>query len=191
MVLKMYEDLLLISVSGAISLLIILLSTVNLNRFLKNISSSKVKPVAVYSEVGNYIAKKKELEYMKDIIQKTIVRIYKEHEEGKISEEEKDLLLSKFKDRLLEVEKELGEVSLYAELETLEREYKKLIDDFEKRKGELEGKIDEIKNKLRIKEVKTGKAEEKHEEKEKPKKEEDLSELMKKVAEMMKKIEEE
>ncbi len=195
----MYEDVIILSVSSIVSLIIILYSAMSMNRELKGLLTPSISTRPVVSEGVDYITRKKELEYLKEILQNTIARVYKEYEEGRISEEERDILISKFRSRLLDVDKELSEVSLYAELESLEKEYKKLMEDYEKRKKELEEKIQRIKSRIQVREAKEEKqVEEKKEAKEeKPRatrtrstRETDLSALMEELSEMMKKLEE-
>lgn len=198
---NMYEEFIILGFSGIISIILILFSNRNVNRQLKNMMTvSREISVSLPSGKYNYIARKKELEYLRDILQNTIARIYKEFEEGKIREDERNLLVSKFRDRLVDVEKELNEVSLYAELEELEREYEKVLKDYEKRKKDLEAKIGRIRDRLKLsgKEVAVEKPvphpEKKVEKVEKPtrvkEKPDDLSQIMKELTEMMKKLEE-
>ncbi len=193
----MYENIIILLTSSIISLVIIVYSVISVNKDVEAL----IKPLS-YSTPKlnrmNYIVRKKELEYMKELLQNMIARVYKEYEDGKINEEEKNMLVDKFKGRLLEIDKEFNEVSLYAELESLEAEYKKLVDDFEKRKNELEEKIDKIKKRIKVKEEKA--QVEKSEQKISPQpnpstkprisKESDLSSLMKELSEMMKRLEE-
>jgi valyl-tRNA synthetase len=191
----MYEEFIILGVSGIVSLLIILYSNLSVDRHLKDLVTIKYVPESsTMGGPGGFITRKRELEYLKDILQTTIARIYKEFEDGKITESERDLLVSKFRSRLLEVERELSEVSLYAELEELELEYKRLIDDFERRKRELEERIGRLKGRLpTIEEAVEKEAPKKVVEKAKKpvkRREEDLSTLMKELADMMKKLEE-
>ncbi len=194
----MYEDVIILSVSSIVSLIIILYSAMSMNKELKGLLTHNVTARPVLVEGTDYITKKKELEYLKEILQNTIARVYKEYEEGRISEDEKNILVSKFRSRLLDIDKELSEVSLYAELETLEKEYKKLMEDYESRRKELEDKIQRIRSRIQVREAKEEKqAEEAVKTKEEKSKttrtksrETDLSALMEELSEMMKKLEE-
>ena len=193
----MYENIIILIASSILSLIIVLYSIISVDKNLKSL----VKPFstsAVRIDTMNYITRKKELEYMKELLQDIVARIYKEYGEGKISGEEKNILVDKFKKKLLEVDQEINEVSLYAELESLEGEYKKLVSDYEQRKKDLEEKINGLKKRIRVKEEKTEvkKPEEKEIVQSKPttktrvSKEADLSSLMKELSEMMKRLEE-
>ena len=193
----MYEDIIILVASSILSLIIILYSIVSVDKDLKNL----VKPLsssAIRIDTMNYITRKKELEYMKELLQSVIARIYKEYGEEKISGEEKNILVDKFKKKLLEVDQEINEVSLYAELESLKKEYKKLVSDYEQRKKDLEEKINGLKKRISVKEEKpeVKKPEEKEVSQPKPStktkvsKEADLSSLMKELSEMMKRLEE-
>ena len=198
LVIAMYEDVIILSVSSVLSLIIILYSAMSMNKELKGLLSYGVVTHPPIVEGVDYITRKKELEYLKEILQSTIARVYKEYEEGRISEDEKNKLVSKFRVRLMDVDKELNEVSLYAELESLEKEYKKLVEDFERRKKELEERIQKLKSRIQVKKERKKRVEEAVKPKEASSKpararasrESELSELMEELSEIMKKLEE-
>lgn len=193
----MYEELIILVASGVVSVLILLLSNYNVNKLVLNFSHVESPKTPVMAAGEGYIARKMELEYMRDLLQMTIARIYKEFEEGKISEGDRDHLVDKFRRKLIEIERELNEVSLFAELESLEREYKKLVEDFERRRRELEDRIRGIRERLNIRVVKREErpVEKKEVVRERKKtsvrREADLSDIIKELTDMMKKLEEE
>lgn len=192
----MYEDIMLLAVSSITSVIIIFYSMISAGKDLENIIKP-ISPTPLKINRTNFITRKKELEYMKELLQGIIARIYKECEENKISEDEKNVLVERFRKKLLEVDNEINEVSLYAELEGLEKEYKNLLNEYEKRRKNLEIRIGKIKDKIKLKK---GEEEKIVEEKEvsKPKapaksrvgRESDFTSLMKELSEMMKRLEE-
>ena len=188
-------ELLILGVSGGLSLLLIAYSVVKFNNEFSSILSLEGKYHPILK--GRYIARKKELEYMRDMLQKAIVTVYREYEEGKLSSEDKEVLASKFRDRLLEVENELKEVSLYAELESLEREYEKIVKEYESKKRSLESKINKLREKIGggigskiVEGERTAGGEEAKAVKRARRETSDLSSLIKEVTEMLKKMEE-
>jgi len=190
----MYEEIALLAGSSLASVSLILISIYRFDRDIKKRLNMDVeKGEMVYQPGTNYTTRKRELEFMRDTLQEAIARIYKEFEEGKIKPEEKDLLIAKFRVRLDEVERELREISVYAELEQLENEYNKLVMDYERRKRELEEKINRLKERVRIVEkVKKAEVEEeKKEVKRRGREELTLSELMSELSDMIKRLEEE
>jgi len=187
----MYEELALLAGSSIASMSLILISIYKFDRDIKkSLNIGDGDRDLVYRRGSSYITRKRELEYMRDVLQEAIARIYKEFEEGSISAEDKDLLVAKFRVKLDEVEKELKEISVYAELEQLENEYNKLVVDFERRKRDLEERINRLRERVKVvEEVKKGG--EKKEVVRKRREELSLSELMSELSEMIKKLEEE
>ncbi len=123
---------------------------------VKNIllSPFKLGNVLDLKQSTNYIARVRELEYTRDLLRDLIIKVYKEYESGALSKEDRDFLVNKFKSRLMEIEDELKSISKYAELERLEREYKKLDEDYHRKRFELEKKINELRSMLGVKESK-------------------------------------
>lgn len=177
--------------SGLASISLILFSIYRFDRDIKKwLNIEPLEGGLVYRPGTSYITKRRELEYMRDVLQDAIARIYKEFEEGRVSNEERDLLVAKFRVKLDEVERELREISVYAELEELENEYNKLVMDYEKRRRELEARISRLKDRVKVVEE-AKKVEEKREVKRKAREEVSLSELMSELSDMIKKLEEE
>lgn len=192
MVLKMYEEVLILAGSGLASFSLILFSIYKFDRDIKRrLNMDEGGQELVYRRETSYVTRKRELEYMRDVLQDAIARIYKEFEEGRISGEEKDLLIAKFRVKLDEVERELREISVYAELEQLENEYNKLLTDYERRKRELEERINRIRQRVRVVEAKKTEEAEKKEVRRRPREEVSLSDLMSELSDMIKRLEEE
>lgn len=187
----MYEEIVLLAGSGIASISLILFSIYRFDRDIrKRLNTETEKSGLVYTPGSNYITRKRELEYLRDVLQDAIARIYREFEEGRMGREEKELLIAKFRVKLDEVERELKEISVYAELEQLENEYNKLVMDYERRRRELEARISRLRDRVKaVGEVK--KVEEKREVKRRPREEPSLSELMSELSDMIKRLEEE
>jgi len=138
----------------------------------------------------SYRSQVKELELRREVIKSAILNVYKQYEEGKIGDELKDALVSKFESELDEIESRLASLREYAELESLREEYEKLVKEYEERKRQLESRIFELERKLKPpkkerKEAKKEKEEEKKEEKRKKKEEDALEEILREVSKII------
>lgn len=86
----------------------------------------------------------------REILSDAIRRLYEAHAEGKITEEEREVLAERYKSRMRKVKDAIsGDESVVAlhELEIMQEDLTKL---FNERFGELGGKIDELRTKIGI-----------------------------------------
>lgn len=151
------------------------------------LTSSPSTKDSVVSRGVNYRSQVKELELRREILRTAILNVYKQYEEGKISDELKNLLVSKFESELDEIESKLATLKDYAELESLKEEYEKLVREYEEKKRRLESKISELERKLKPpkKEEKEKREEEKKEKEEKRKEEDALDEILREVSKII------
>jgi len=174
----------------------ILYSTYKLNKDLtKNLREYSLGPKI--PDKRFYTTRVKELEYRREMIRNAILNVIREYEKGNIDEATKEALLSRFREELDKIDGEINSIKKYAELEELEREYEKLIKEFEEKKSSLERRIAELKSSLKVKEKKPEKKESEVKEekgKEKGKREGEeysLEELMEEISKIMKEFGEE
>ena len=153
------------------------------------ISFGEPSPKIEVKEEGqtNYRMLVKELEVRRELIRNAILNVYKQYEDGKISESVKNVLVDKFERELTEVEERLSKLREYAELERLREEYENLIKEFENKKRTLEKRINELERKLKPKKKEVKKEEEKKEkEDKKQKREEDtLEDILREVSKII------
>ncbi len=153
------------------------------------LTSSPSPKNSVVSHGISYRSQVKELELRREVIKTAILNVYKQYEEGKISDELKNALVSKFESELDEIESRLASLKEYAELESLREEYEKLVKEYEEKKRQLESRISELERRLKPpkkeKKEKKEKEEEKKEEKRKKKEEDTLDEILKEVSKII------
>ncbi len=152
------------------------------------LTSSPSPKNSVVTHGVSYRSQVKELELRREVIKTAILNVYKQYEEGKISEELKDALVSKFESELDEIESRLASLREYAELESLKEEYERLVKEYEEKRRQLESRISELERRLKPpkKEKKEEKREEeKKEEKRKKRDEDTLDEILREVSKII------
>ena len=160
-------------------------STYRMSRRLK----TDVKPVVKIKPQPRkgYVARLKELELRRGMLKNAIVNVMKEFDEGRLSNELKEKLISEFRRELEAIEAEIQSIKYYAELEELEEEYSRLIKEYEERRKRLEKRIRELRKSIGISE-KRKEVEKKSMEK-RPREEYSLEELMNEITKVMKDLE--
>ena len=94
------------------------------------------------------------LELEREILSDAIRKLYEAHAEGKISEAERDRLLSHYRDRMLSVKEAIEKNQSVVALHELEAMQEDLIKLFNERFDELNRKIEELRTKVQIAPVK-------------------------------------
>ncbi len=152
------------------------------------LTSSPSPKNSVVTHGVSYRSQVKELELRREVIKTAILNVYKQYEEGKISDELKDALVSKFESELDEIESRLASLREYAELESLKEEYERLVKEYEEKRRQLESRISELERRLKPpkKEKKEEKREEERKEEKRKKKDEDtLDEILREVSKII------
>ena len=94
------------------------------------------------------------LELEREILSDAIRKLYEAHAEGKISETERDRLLSHYRDRMLSVKEAIEKNQSVVALHELEAMQEDLIKLFNERFDELNRKIEELRTKVQVAPVK-------------------------------------
>jgi len=94
------------------------------------------------------------LELEREILGDAIRKLYEAHAEGKITEEERDLLASHYKERMLTVKEAISKNESIVALHELEAMQEDLIKLFNERFDELNRKIEELRTRVQVKPVK-------------------------------------
>ncbi len=153
------------------------------------LASPSDKKISKISHEYSYRSQVKELELRREVVKTAILNVYKQYEEGKISEELKEVLIRKFEEELDQIDSKLAALKEYAELEALKEEYNRLLKEYESKRRELESRISELERKLKPpkKEKKEEKVEEREEKKKQQqrKKEDTLDEILKEVSKII------
>jgi hypothetical protein len=114
----------------------------------------KIERSVTSNEAAQAKEELKMLELEREILSDTIRKLYEAHAEGKITEEERELLAKRYKSRMMKIKDAITRkesiVALH-ELETMQEDLMKL---FNERFDELSRKIEELRSRVEVKPVK-------------------------------------
>ncbi len=111
---------------------------------------SSVRSTVSASELEETKNELRTLRIERDIVSYALTRLFEAEAQGKITQEERDRLLSKYKDDMKRLEKDLEEKELVVNLHELEGMQSNLLEMFQKRFDEISNRIEEIRSELGI-----------------------------------------